>query len=313
MPVYNGEKYLSNAIDSVLNQTYTTFEFIIIDDGSVDNSKRIIESYSDQRIRFVENEKNIGLIETLNKGLKLSNGEYICRFDCDDICMPTRLLEQLDFLESNPDYVLVGANTIVIDGAGKKRALNIYPEDHDEILKGMMFSNQICHPAAMFRNVSKSKSIFYSKKATHFEDYDFWAKLSGLGKFHNLQKSLLKYRAHEEQVSVIYKKIQDDSIGEVRNSFINKNNTFLTAVDINQFMHRSKLNRLELNDFELLIKKLNKDEINSNILSSIIWRAMCKHANLGFQIFTIAKKYKLNFTGRQNLMLFLLALIRMKA
>jgi glycosyltransferase involved in cell wall biosynthesis len=101
MPVYNGEKYLREAIDSILNQTFTDFEFLIVDDGSTDNSVEIINSYQNSRINLVKNDKNEGLVYTLNRGLSLAKGEYIARMDCDDISLPERLKKQIDFLDSN--------------------------------------------------------------------------------------------------------------------------------------------------------------------------------------------------------------------
>ncbi|SVC41049.1 uncharacterized protein METZ01_LOCUS293903, partial [marine metagenome] len=103
MPVYNGAKYLNEAIDSILNQTFQNFEFIIIDDGSTDDSVKIIKSYDDNRIRLVENRNNLGQSETLNKGLSLTRGKYIARMDQDDISMPERLKKQFEFMENNSD------------------------------------------------------------------------------------------------------------------------------------------------------------------------------------------------------------------
>ncbi len=109
MSVYNGEKYLREAIDSILNQTFKDFEFLIIDDGSTDSSADIIRSYTDFRIRLIQNEKNIGLTRSLNKGLKLAKGEYIARMDVDDISLPIRFEKQVSFLDKYEDVKLVGS------------------------------------------------------------------------------------------------------------------------------------------------------------------------------------------------------------
>ena len=103
MSVYNGEKFLKEAMDSILTQTFTDFEFLIINDGSTDNSVKIIESYNDSRIRLINNEKNLKLIASLNKGISLARGKYIARMDCDDISSPMRLEKEVDFLENSSD------------------------------------------------------------------------------------------------------------------------------------------------------------------------------------------------------------------
>ena len=119
MSVYNGEKYLERAIKSILNQTFKDFEFLIINDGSTDNSVKIIQSFNDLRLRLIHNESNIGLIKTLNKGLKLSNGKYIARMDCDDISLPKRLSIQASFMEKYPEIGVCGSWVKII-GLGKK-------------------------------------------------------------------------------------------------------------------------------------------------------------------------------------------------
>lgn len=108
MPVYNGERFLRQTIESILNQTFTDFEYLIIDDASTDTSRDIIRCFNDPRIRLVENVKNDGLIKTLNRGLALAQGEYIARQDQDDISHPTRIEKQFAFLNDNPEIVLLG-------------------------------------------------------------------------------------------------------------------------------------------------------------------------------------------------------------
>jgi len=121
MPVYNGEKYLNEAIDSILNQTYTNFEFLIINDGSTDRSVEIIKGYNDSRIKLIHNKKNMGLVYTLNRGLALALGKYIVRMDADDISLPNRFKLQLDFMEINTEVALCSGNamSIVVVDMGK--------------------------------------------------------------------------------------------------------------------------------------------------------------------------------------------------
>ena len=130
MPVYNGEKYLKEAIESILNQTFKDFEFLIINDGSTDNSVKIIQSFNDLRIRLIHNESNIGLIKTLNKGLKLSNGKYIARMDCDDVSLPKRLSVQINFMEKHPEIGVCGSWVKII--GLEQKFINKYPQKHEE-------------------------------------------------------------------------------------------------------------------------------------------------------------------------------------
>ncbi|WP_053362684.1 glycosyltransferase family 2 protein [Bacillus sp. FJAT-27251] len=195
MPVFNGEKYLKQAIKSILRQTYKNFEFLIIDDGSTDKSVKIIKTYKDPRIRLVRNKKNIGLIKTLNKGLSLARGEYIARMDCDDISLPKRLEKQVEFMDQHPDIGVCGTAVKLI---GKKVKWQ-FPSDPDHIKCQLLFANTIAHPTAMIRK-KVLNNIKYEKYA-HAEDYHLWVTLSNKTKLTNLPEILLKYRQHSKQVS----------------------------------------------------------------------------------------------------------------
>jgi glycosyltransferase involved in cell wall biosynthesis len=140
MPVYNGEKYLREAIDSIFNQTFTDFEFLIVDDGSTDNSVEIINSYQNSRINLVKNDKNEGLVYTLNRGLSLAKGEYIARMDCDDISLPERLKKQIDFLDSNSEIAVVGTWIKVINEKEEPQTTWQYPLKPLEIQWNLYFS-----------------------------------------------------------------------------------------------------------------------------------------------------------------------------
>ena len=155
MPVYNGEKFLREAVESVLNQTYKDYELLIIDDASRDNSAEIIESFGDSRIRLVENEKNMGQMNALNKGLALSRGEYIARMDQDDISLPVRLEKQTEALDKNPDVPLVFSDTYIINSKGQRRKGTVLRRvgrakkcSFEEFLKGEF---HICQCTTMIR------------------------------------------------------------------------------------------------------------------------------------------------------------------
>jgi len=198
MPVYNGEKHLKEAIESILNQTFKDFEFLIINDGSTDRSVEIIESYSDPCIRLVHNEQNLGLITTLNRGFDLCKGEYIARMDADDISLSIRLEKQVKFLDSNPDISI--CSSLIKTFGDINPSVFRYPEDHESIRSTLLFKNSIAHPAVMMRN-SAIKGLYFDSSFKHAEDYELWARASKYLKFYNLQEVLLLYRMHNKQVS----------------------------------------------------------------------------------------------------------------
>lgn len=214
MPVYNGEQFLREAIDSILNQTFTDFEFMIINDASTDDSVEIVESYKDRRINLIHNETNIGLIATLNKGLALACGEYIARMDADDKSLPERLAKQVKFLDAEPDIAVVGTGIQMIDGSGHKIGPHIlFPESHNLIRWRLCFSSPIVHPTVMLRKAEVLKVGGYRPEAQQAEDYDLWERLSHICKLLNMREVLLLLRKHQMNVSVVnFIEQQDNSV-----------------------------------------------------------------------------------------------------
>ncbi len=147
MPVYNAEKYVGEAIESILNQTFTDFEFLIFNDGSTDNSSKIIKSYKDDRIIFFDYKENFGYVKHLNDGIKLAKGEYIARMDADDISLPERFQKQYDFLEKNKDVVLCGTWYRVLGTDKEYHTLT----NNDKLSVHLFFNNGIGHPTVFFR------------------------------------------------------------------------------------------------------------------------------------------------------------------
>lgn len=201
MPVYNAEPFLKQAIDSVLTQTYRAFEFIIINDGSIDQTTRIIQSYQDKRIIFFDDTLNFGLAKRLNQGINLSRGQYIARMDGDDICFPERLEKQLAFLKEHPDVGVVGSNAIIINEKEEKIKEFKRPEGHELIQWGLFFGCPMIHPSVMFRRPEKDEWLKYNENSINIEDYDLWAKLIEKMRFYNIQEPLLFYRRHLNSVS----------------------------------------------------------------------------------------------------------------
>lgn len=202
MPVYNAEKYLAEAIDSVLSQTYTDFEFLIINDGSTDGSLALINTYEDPRIRVITR-INGGVSAALNTGLANASGRFIVRFDGDDICYPTRIEQQYDFMINHPDYVIAGSNADYINKEGDYIFTYIMPGYSDsEIREKAMQVCPFIHSAVIYRKQDVLDLGGYEVKAHTFEDYFLWIKLLQKGKACNFSLPLIKVRFNPESVTV---------------------------------------------------------------------------------------------------------------
>jgi glycosyltransferase involved in cell wall biosynthesis len=221
MAVYNAEKYTKLAIDSILLQTFKNFEFLIINDASTDSSLDLIESYDDPRIRLITNEENLGLVKTLNRGLKLAEGEYIARMDADDICDLTRLQKQIDFFEQNPDHVLLGSSYILIDQDGKEKYRKIKPLSDIQVRWISLFRTVIDHPVAMFSS-SLAKQLTYNENYKTTQDYDLWLRMMQHGKAAVLKEPLLSYRMHSENVSTQKKSLQRNTMKSIAIAHISR-------------------------------------------------------------------------------------------
>jgi len=208
MSVYNGEKYLREAIDSILNQTFKKFEFLIINDGSTDKTAEILQSYQDLRIRVINNEKNIGLTKSLNKGLKLAKGEYVARMDADDISMPNRLDTQYAYMKSNPDLAICASSYKQIDENGDTKEITRRYLECERLYYFLTFTNCLAHSTVFFR-----KSIIlgvngYNDKLMQAQDYDLWYRVSRMSKVVQIDKVLLKLRVHQNNISSKHKDSQ---------------------------------------------------------------------------------------------------------
>ena len=194
LPVYNAEKYLKEAIESILSQTFIDFEFIIINDGSTDNSEQIILSYTDQRIRYVKNEKNLKLIATLNKGIRLARGKYIVRMDADDVSLPKRIEKQVRFMEAHPNVGVCGT-WFKVFGEIKRPYIVILPEKDWQLKAGLLVSCPFAHPSVIMRKSTLlDNKIFYDERFYRLEDWGLWVSLAKVCDFANIPEVLLDYR-----------------------------------------------------------------------------------------------------------------------
>ena len=191
MPVYNAQATLREAMDSILGQTFTDFEFLIIDDGSTDSSAVNVRSYDDPRIRFVQNEQNLRLAATLNKGLDLARGEYVARMDADDISLPERLMKQVVFLDRNPEVGIVG---VWATAFGEANFSIPQPADPESARAKLLFDTCLVHPAVLIRRSFLQIHGLRYLPLAHFEDYELWQRAARLFPVTNIPEWLFQYR-----------------------------------------------------------------------------------------------------------------------
>lgn len=212
MPTYNVAPYVKEAIDSVLRQTYSDFELLVIDDCSTDNTVEVVRGIEDRRIRIVQNEKNVGLAENLNRGLNNITTEYVARMDGDDIALPHWLESEISFLETHPDVGVCGGGGVRF---GTSNSTIRFPEKHDDIAANMLFHCTIIVPT--FRmSLYRDYNLRYRADAFPAEDYRFWADCLRVTKLHNIPDSLFRYRMHPTQICSSRRQEQEGKVAGVR-------------------------------------------------------------------------------------------------
>lgn len=204
MSVYNMAAYIEEAICSILTQTYSDFELLIIDDGSTDGTLDIIRKFDDTRIKVIAHSVNLGLITSLNQGIECCTGEYIARMDGDDIALRHRFERQVEFMDTHPDYGVCGSQVYML---GLDR-VTTKPINHEEIRCWQLFHCTIVHPTVMIRrSVLMNHGIRY-QDYPHAEDYEIWNRLAAVTHLFNLPEVLLMYRQHPDQISNIHPQVQ---------------------------------------------------------------------------------------------------------
>ncbi len=196
IPVHNGERYIKEALDSCINQTYQNIEIIIVNDESKDSTLDILREYEkkDNRIQVISVSKQNGLGNVINIGIRQSKGEYIARIDADDVMYPTRLEKQIEYLENNSDCVAVGGQIDIIDAESKITGHREYAIEDKDIKRNMFLFMPFAHPAVMLRKSSVEEVGLYPENMWKVEDVKFFFLLSKIGTFHNLPDTVLKYR-----------------------------------------------------------------------------------------------------------------------
>lgn len=259
MPVYNGSRYLREAIDSILSQTYSNFELYIVNDGSTDDSENIIKSYTDPRVKYLANKRNSGICVTLNKGLSASTGKYIARMDCDDISMPHRFEIQVAYLETHPEVGIVGSD-IVTFGEGLEDRYFDFLHDRESCKAGLIFNTCFAHPSVMIRrDVLSAHQLYYDDEFRGVEDYELWCRMARYTHLFNINQPLLHYRLHKNQVTQnVTQKVSEKGI-ELRTK------QFLAYADLDKeelgllmnYCH-SQWNFFTKENFPILFKALRK-------------------------------------------------------
>lgn len=209
MPAYNAGKYVRQAIESILNQTYKRFEFIIVDDASTDLTFNIIKDFKkkDKRIILIQNKANLGVTKSLNKGLESARGKYIIRMDADDWSYPERFRLQIDLMETHPNIVVSGSYIEICDSKLKTKYIREYPHDDINIRKHIFRYSPFAHPATIWKAEILKKER-YNEVINVSQDYELYFRVGKIGKFMNLDKPLLKLRMHERSISTIMSNAQ---------------------------------------------------------------------------------------------------------
>jgi len=198
LPVYNGSKYLKETIDSVLNQTYKNFDFLIINDASTDNSEEVILSFTDPRIKYHLTETNLGSIGAPVKGMNMSETEYIARIDQDDIWLPAKLEKQIQIMDADPQIGICGTS---IELFGDRSGVKIFPITNEHLKVGFLFFCCMSHPSVVFRkSFLVETGVTYNEMYRLADDYKMWIDCIDLTQIYNIPEPLVRYRQHEEQI-----------------------------------------------------------------------------------------------------------------
>lgn len=247
MPTYNTEtEMLRQAVESILSQTFREFEFLIIDDGSTNESVDYLNSLRDERIRLIRNPVNLGITKSLNVGLKEAKGKYIARMDADDISLPTRFEKQYAYMEAHPDVILCGARVAFfkdvppppVEKTGEARL------DMDEYRIALLFENPgPYHPTAFFRHQSLLvHHLQYDESLVYAQDYGMWESISHFGQISVLQNVLLNYRWHDKQITSRHREKQVQCDKDVKRRQLNALLGSVTEEELDLHFVHSSLN-----------------------------------------------------------------------
>lgn len=264
MPTYKGAKYLRETIDSVLDQTFKDFEFLIINDCSPDDSEDIIKSYKDSRIRYIKNPHNLGISGSSNYGISIAQGSYIARQDHDDISHPDRLEKQFNYLETHPEIGICGTGYHVFGRKNKK----VFHPKQDELIKTyLLFKCSVAHQTTMMRrDLFQNNGLTYDASFVSSNDRKLWIDACSLTKFHNIPEILLEYRMYKGMTSKTKRNIVLEEGRRLRDIFYQKLDLQLSTDDKSIIDTYLMQGRAHITDKNCLIKieHLLQSFINAN-------------------------------------------------
>lgn len=269
IPLFNGEDYIKETIESALKQDFSDFEVLVIDDGSTDNSLKILSGFTDNRIRIVTNNTNMGRPFTRNRGIELARGEYLAVLDSDDIAETNRLSRQVEFLDKNADIAAVGSFAWYIDDTGNTAFLCEVPTKWTEIAKEILYTNCFIHSSVMFRKQVLIDVGGYNLDFPQAQDYELFLRLCEHYKLANIAEPLIKYRIHSKQVS------QTKLASQTRLANLARLNSYKRR-KLNKILPSSVTAEPNPDIFDKLTAQ--KGTLGSNLLSYIhLYRQLKKH------------------------------------
>ena len=263
MAVHNGGRFIGKAVQSILEQTFNDFEFLIIDDASTDDSIEIIKAFHDPRIRLVRNRENMGLTRSLNFGLSQARGDYIARMDDDDLSLPTRLQAQMDFFEKNPSYGLVGTSYRYIDEEGRCIYEKILPRTSPEIKKALGITNQFAHASVMFPAQAIAAVGPYREFFRYAQDYDLFLRIAEKFEVYNIPEILTEWRVRLNSASVKYRTLQNQYAHIARISASERSKTGKDPVERQDFSP-DEISSLEYLAAPSLLSRYRRKNIMAN-------------------------------------------------
>ncbi len=297
MPTYNVAPYVREAIDSVMQQTYSDFELLVIDDCSTDNTIEVVRSIDDPRIRIVQNEKNVGLAENLNRGLSHITTEYVARMDGDDIAEPLWLEREVAVLDNNPE---IGICSGGFERFGTVKSLVRFPERHEDCMANMLFECSVIVPT--FRmSLYRDHGLRYSTYAFPAEDYRFWAECLRVTKIYNIQATLFHYRMHPAQICTARREEQQRKVAQVRRymlewlseEFTEEEKTYYTG----QFMAAQIASKQDYQERKAFCRKMiEKNRSVGHFSEEALRRRLDKHLRLTLYSTIVERYFKNRYT-----------------
>jgi len=256
MSVYNGEAYLERSIESILSQTFRDFEFLIINDASTDSTEDILKNAHDPRIKVINNSVNLGLTKSLNRGIGIARGKYIARMDADDLSLPYRFEIQVGFLDSHPEYAILGSSYLLIDQEGRTLSLVKVPVEDSQIRENLLKQNCFGHGSVMIRREAVQKVGGYDERFKCSQDYELWLRIVEAFKASNIEEALYCWRMSNYSISK-------------RNEWEQKYYASLARIEANRRKNANQVIREPTPTVSVIIPTYNRPESLAETIQSV--------------------------------------------